>query len=105
MTPLTDIYTLSLHDALPIYVMRDAKTFARSVEKGTFQLFRRSKPHAVNQAVQHAVARLQLIEQSRDLIVFRDVAHEPRGARHLGDQVPGFELEPFVLIGNRQPPA
>src|SRR6266513_60484 len=86
-------------------VMRDAKAFARSVEKGIFQLFRRSKPHAVNQAVQHAVARLQLIEQSRDLIVFRDVAHEPRGARHLGDQVPGFELEPFVLIGNRQPPA
>src|SRR6266851_1493089 len=86
-------------------VMRDAKTFARSVQERIFQLFRRSKPHAVHQAVQHAVSRLQFVEQSRDLIVFRHVAHESSGARHFGDQIPGFELEALVLIGNRQPPA
>jgi len=59
----------------------------------------------VHQSVQNAVARFQVFEQLRDLIIEAQVAHEAIRARQIADQVLGFLCEAFVLVSDRQFPA
>src|SRR5258708_33942629 len=85
--------------------MRDAKSSARGVDELALQVALGGESDAVHQPVQHAVARLQLLEEPRDLFILRDVAHETRGPGKLGDEIFRFELEAFVLISDSQAPA
>jgi len=78
-------------------VIRDAKAFARSVQRN-FKLFRGANPRCAP-SVQHAVARLQSINNREISSSFVSRTLNRTRARHLGDQIPRFELEPLVLIG------
>ena len=85
--------------------MRDAKAFPRSVHKFSVQIRGLRECHAVHQAVQFSITRLQILEQFGNLFVRGNVAHKSCRAGQIGDQILGFLLQPLVLIGDRQTPA
>src|SRR5580700_6658488 len=85
--------------------MRDSESLPRSIHELALQLLRRSKCHAMHQAMQHSVPRLQLLEQRGDLLVEAHIAHEPFRAWQIRNQILGFLLQPLVLVTNRQLPS
>ena len=67
-----------------------------------FQFFGRGKGDAVHQHMQLAVTLLELDEQPVDGRIVGYIAHEAFRARQGSDQIPGFQFQTFVLIGDRQ---
>src|SRR3989454_12101537 len=90
-TATTEIYTLSLHDALPIYRGRRL-----GLERaGRDVVEERERPRAVDEDVVHAVVH--------EVLAHCVVDAGARGDQHLGADAVGGEHEDRPLVARRQP--
>ena len=90
------------HQRIDADVERDAEALAAGVGELALQLFGGREGDAVYQRVEFAVARLQLLEQLRDLFVAADIALKGLRIGQRRDQVIGFLLQALVLVGDGQ---
>src|SRR5258708_28390173 len=83
-TATTEIYTLSLHDALPIYLSQQSKTWADTIKSGTtvkWPVDRKStRLNSSHQIISYAVFCLKKPRQARRSVVKRGFAENPADA-------------------------
>src|SRR5205823_1907174 len=98
-TPPTDIYTLSLHDALPIYLGRDRRPGAEAEHRQVL-LEKARAARDVGAGEFGAVARVAIVRAAQ----IPDVVKEPRDQAHHGaraSEAPGLVL--LTLVADQQP--
>src|SRR5262249_28937642 len=80
----------------------NAKTFTRSIEKISLQIFGESVSDAMDQNVDAFVVLLQVRGQALDFRVVVGIALKTFCAGQRGDELAGFFLKALILIGDSE---